>query len=110
METETTWVRASFACPWLCASTRMMRLIVDLQPWQQVPAPQARPTSLTVSAPSRTTRRTVRSETPLQWQTSIEGPLVLCYGPKSRVLKLKINVIFIIFGRDPERSRSAEIS
>jgi hypothetical protein len=49
----------------------MMRLIVALHPWQQVPAPQARPTSEIVSAPSRTARRTLRSETPLQWQTSI---------------------------------------
>jgi hypothetical protein len=73
----------------------MMRPIVELQPWQQVPAPQLRPTSATVSAPSRTTRLTVRSETPLQWQMSIERKVLgFVTLPRVEPMKLKINVNF----------------
>ncbi len=81
---------------WRCDSCRMMRLMVGPHPWQQVPAPQARPTSETDCAPSRTARRTVLSETPLQWHTSIVSVLASIESLRVDTVKMKINVIFTI--------------
>ena len=55
----------------LLASARMISFTVSTQPPQQVPAPVRIPTSDALLAPLRTALRIARSETPLQWQTSM---------------------------------------
>lgn len=55
----------------LSASARMISRTVSMQPPQQVAAPVRMATSLAVPAPLRTALRIARSETPLQWHTSM---------------------------------------
>ncbi len=60
-----------------------MSSICPVHPPQSVPAPQARPTASTESAPSSITSRIVRELTPLQRQTIID--------PESSTLKSTFN-------------------
>ncbi len=71
---------------WASISPCTISSIAGTQPPQTVPAPQERATWPRLEAPSRTARRTWRSEMPLQWQTTMASILE---GVKS-----KINVNF----------------
>ena len=93
----------------VCAvSSRSSLRMAGVQLWQQPPAPQALRTSPKLFAPPRMTRRMVRSEIPLQWHTSI-GVVSLEDGvaslparlPEHRVLKMKINIILVVFAAVP---------
>lgn len=70
-------VRSAVVSAWMISRT------TSVQPPQQAPAPQAEATSRAVAAPLRTALRMVRSETPLQWHTSIVVLFYLRYSVES---------------------------